>query len=121
MFCNGNGNAQEDKFTRLPKHLIETIIDLTTFSFREPDSRNISLDARFISACYSGGNSFAGSQDYIDHTKSPAELLLDKVLKQVRGGYIHQALNYIDAKNNLKLDVHYWGYTGGWTAEWVKA
>lgn len=118
MFCNGTGTAQEDKFTRLPTQLIDTLIEKITFSFRAPDIQNIPLDSRFIADCYSS-NSFAGSQDYIDHTKSSSDLLLAKVLKQVRGGYIHQALNYIDSKNNLLLDIQFWGYNGGWTAKWA--
>lgn len=118
IFCD-SGIAQEDKFTKLPSKLIETLLEKITFKFRAPDRRNISLDSRFVSDCYSS-QSFAGSQDYIDHTKSSSNLLLEKVLKQVRGGYILQALNYIDSKNNLLLDIQYWGYNGGWTAKWAR-
>lgn len=119
MFCDGQGKKLEDRFDRLPDHLVDPLIELITFTFRTPDMRAISLDNRFITACYTPGNSFSGCQDYVDHRNSPADLILDKVLKQVRGGYTHQALNYIDGENNLKLDVQYWGFNGGYTAEWM--
>lgn len=118
MFCNGKGEKMEDRFSHIAKDLVEPIIGMINFSFRSPDNRNISLDQRFISACYSKRNSFAGSQDYLDHTLSSPVLILDKVLKQVRRGYTHQALNYIDAENNILTEIHYWGYNGGFTAAW---
>ena len=118
-FCK-KGFRQEDKFSNIPAHVKNEIIELTTFTFLSPDMRKISLDARFISACYSGKNTFAGSQDYINHTKSNPDLILAKVLKQVKNSSGMQALNYIDAENNLILDVHYFGFDGGWTADWAR-
>ncbi len=117
--CKGTGSRLENKFDNISKSLIEPIISLTTFTFKSPDMQKIDPDARFIATMYTGVNSFSGSQDYNDHRKSSPELILEKVLKQVREGYTHQVLNYIDSENNLKLNIHYWGYYGGYTAQWA--
>lgn len=118
-YCGGTGRELEDRFSSLPEYLIEPIIEKMTFIFKSADLENIDLDARFLVECYSGENSFAGAQDYIDHRKSDADLILKKVLTQARESQ-SQALNYIDSKNNLLLTVHYWGYNGGWTSKWVR-
>jgi hypothetical protein len=118
-FCK-QGFRQEDKFSNIPDDVKNEIIELTTFTFQTPDMRKISMDARFLIDCYSGKNSFAGSQDYTNHTKSDPELILAKVLKQVRNSSGMQALNYITDDNNLILDVNYFGFDGGWTANWAQ-
>lgn len=118
-YCNGTGKKMENRFSHIADHLVEPIIAMINFTFRNPEIDEIDLDQSFISSCYRGKNSFAGGQDYIDHRKSSAKLILEKVLKSVRGGYTHQALNYIDSENNILTKVSYWGYYGGYTAQWI--
>lgn len=118
-YCGGTGRELEDRFSTLPEYLIDPIIEKISFVFKSADLEDIDLDTRFLGESYAGKESFAGAQDYIDHRKSDASLILNKVLTQARESR-SQALNYIDSKNNLILTVSYWGYNGGWTSEWIR-
>ena len=117
-YCGGTHSEQEDRFTNLPANLLEPILEKMTFVSKDAEQEDIDLDTRFLADCYSRKNSFAGAQDYIDHRKSSADLILKKVMTQVRENTPAQALNWIDSKNNLLLTVIFWGFNGGWTAEW---
>jgi len=118
--CGGKGQRQEDRFDRITPEMMDYMLFNLNFIFRGNLPQDIDLDMKFALDCYSGGNSFAGCQDYIDHREDSAETVLELIKKDANKWHLLQALNYIDTDNNLITDIVYYGYRGGYEAEFVK-
>lgn len=117
--CGGKGKRQEDRFDNIKPEMMDWMLLNLNFHFKGNLPQDINLDTKFILDCYSGSNSFAGSQDYIDHRQDSAEIVLALVRKNAKDRLL-QALNYIDTDNNLITDIIYYGYRGGYTADFSK-
>ncbi len=118
--CGGKGQRQEDRFDRITFEMMTWMLSNLNFIFKGNLPQDVDLDMKFISDCYSGHNSFAGAQDYIDHRRDNAETILALVKKDANKWHLLQALNYIDKENNLITDIVYYGYRGGYEAEFVR-
>lgn len=120
FFCEGTGKIQEDEYTTIPAELMPGLMEQIEFIFVPPDKKVVDLDKRFVQDIFCGRNSFAGAQDYTDHRTTPKEVLFEKIREQAfsPSGPM-QALNYIQKDHTIKTPVYYWGYYGGWKADWI--
>ncbi len=118
--CNGAGTRLENRFDSITQEMMDWMLLNLNFHFKGNLQQEINLDNKFLLDCYIGSNSFSGSQDYIDHRQDNADAVLELVKKGAKTRLL-QALNYIDADNNLITDIVYYGYRGGYSADFVKA
>lgn len=117
--CNGVGTRLENRFDSITQEMMDWMLVNLNFHFKGNLQQDINPDIKFLIDCYSGINSFSGSQDYIDHRQDTAEVVLELVKKGAKTRLL-QALNYIDADNNLITDIVYYGYRGGYSADFLK-
>lgn len=117
--CAGTGKRQEDKCDGITPEIMEYLLTHLNFIFKGNLKQEVDLDKQFVYEIYSGVNSFAGSQDYVDHRNDNAETLL-AMIKQNAKGRLLQALNYIDKDNNIIKDILYYGYRGGYSADFMR-
>ncbi len=117
--CNGVGTRLENRFDSITQEIMDWMLLNLNFHFKGNLQQDVNLDNKFILDCYSGVNSFSGSQDYIDHRQDNVDAVLELVKKGAKTRLL-QALNYIDTDNNLITDIVYYGYCGGYEASFVR-
>lgn len=113
--CNATGYKMEDKMSTINQECLDYIVDNMTYIFKG-ELNGTDMDNHFIKCCFV--NVFAGCDDYNDHRLDTKENLLPIIKKSARDRHL-QVLNYIAPNGEIVKEVVYYGYRGGYSADFV--